>query len=534
MAKADLSGSHLLRLTAVAVLAFASVGMALGPDRTWDFIHYHLYLPYSVLQGRGAIDHNAADIHTFLNPTLDIALAYPLYVFGGEAFMSACLGALQGINWVLVYVLAYRLTQGEKGVAAPDQHRLAVLVACVAMGGAMVLAEVGKTHGDLVTSIPALGAIIACMRGLNTQEQRSQLVWISVGGLMMGLATGLKLTNATMLCGLASAVALCGRDRRYSIVTVFSLAALAGIAIGYGWWGVRLWELTGNPFFPYFNGYFHSPLYPEVSYFDRRWMPWSWKQAIIYPFYFSWTGQSAETPFKDFRYAVGYVVVFLLAGRLLSHCIAGKTISRPRLPRNIQVLLVFTSVSYVLWLSIFSIQRYAIVIELVLPILLLSGLTYLYGNFGRGMFFVLVLVFALTTRPSNYNLVNDWNFDAAIDPAVRAELANSIEGAAVVLGMQPIAILAPLMRDVNVAWFGEIRTEADRQQALAKLRNHDKVFAISHDKAVHHGGSPMFELNMRLESLKLPPVDQASCTPFSVGFHVHRLLLCDVKRIAPK
>ena len=48
---------------------------------------------------------------------------------------------------------------------------------------------------------------------------------------------------------------------------------VAGVALFAGYWMVHLAHVTGNPLFPYFNQYFHSPLALAASYRDVRFLP---------------------------------------------------------------------------------------------------------------------------------------------------------------------------------------------------------------------------------------------------------------------
>ena len=90
---------------------------------------------------------------------------------------------------------------------------------------------------------------------------------------------------------------------------------------------------------------------------DWQFLPRGILDALAYPFY--WLvgdNRSSEYPFRDARFAVATVLIVLGIGRSL--------ITRTDIftRRDTQFLLFF-AVSYATWLAVFSIQRYAIVLE---------------------------------------------------------------------------------------------------------------------------------------------------------------------------
>jgi hypothetical protein len=120
-----------------------------------------------------------------------------------------------------------------------------------------------------------------------------------------------------------------------------------------------LWREMGNPIFPLFNAVFQSPELVPMNIMDWQFMPKGFLDALAYPFY--WLvgdNRSSEYPFRDARFAVAMVLIAAGIGR--------SVIARARIftQRDVQFLLFFI-VSYAAWLGVFSIQRYAIVLELL-------------------------------------------------------------------------------------------------------------------------------------------------------------------------
>jgi hypothetical protein len=125
----------------------------------------------------------------------------------------------------------------------------------------------------------------------------------------------------------------------------------------------------GNPIFPLFNGVFQSKELPPNNVMDMQFLPKGFWDALAYPFYWlAGDNRSSEYPFRDARFAVA--MLLMLAG--IGVRLANRTAIFTR--RDLQFFVIF-AVSYAAWLGLFSIQRYAIVLELLcgpLIVLLLS------------------------------------------------------------------------------------------------------------------------------------------------------------------
>src|SRR6185295_15458455 len=104
---------------------------------------------------------------------------------------------------------------------------------------------------------------------------------------------------------------------------------------------------------------FQSRELAPMNIMDWQFLPRGMLDALAYPFY--WLvgdNRSSEYPFRDARFAVAMVLIVLGIGRGL--------ITRTDIftRRDTQFLLFFV-VSYATWLAVFSIQRYAVVLELL-------------------------------------------------------------------------------------------------------------------------------------------------------------------------
>ena len=499
-----------IALSISAVAGCALVSIALGGDANWDLKNYHLY---AALADHTGNDHHPAGIQSHLNPTLDLLLTRPLLEHGSLLLLSAVLGGLQGLNFVVLTAIAYQLLRGDD-----DRTLLALLAAFLGLTGAIVVAEIGTTLGDLTTALLVLGAFFCCLRALSDDGRSAVSRWTALGGFAIGIAVGLKLGNAVFLVALVGAMLLAGGARRLRAALLVAFAAACAIALVQGWWSWRVWQAFGNPVFPFFNGVFQSPFYPSMSFRDLRFMPRSWPQALFYPFYFCCNHQTAEVAFRDYRFPIAFALAAMLPFAAWSTP-SGATIRS----RGILLLTAFVVLSYVVWEAVFSIARYAIVLELLLPTFSLIVLLRLSPRHGRLVFVAVALALALTTRPA------DWGrLDAAtasrpiVDDVLLDRLGSMLDGAAVVLGPLPLAYLAGILRDRDIAWIGPDFTPADARVAAAKLARRPRAFAIARASP-----ADLESVDRRLRALGLPGIDATRCSEFATTLD-EKLALCEV------
>jgi hypothetical protein len=128
---------------------------------------------------------------------------------------------------------------------------------------------------------------------------------------------------------------------------------------------------TGNPLFPYFNDYWHSPLVLEAAYRDLRFVPTHLWRVLFYPVLFSIDWHVADDlGFQDIRVAIAYFAV--IAAMLVW---AGRRQSRDPLirPDVALPLFAFAATSYIAWIHVFAIYRYIIALEMLAPLLIVTA-----------------------------------------------------------------------------------------------------------------------------------------------------------------
>jgi hypothetical protein len=381
-----------------ALLAGAIYTWFVGEDVNWDWQNYHEYNVWAVITGRYGID---------------------------------ALPAVHGLNLLLIYFLIRALLREAATAIAIGAS---ILIAAV---GPMTLSEVGTSFSDILTALPIVGG---CILILSAEGRHGRYI---LAGLLIGAAVGLKLTNVVYALGAAAAVLAASRPLLATCCLGIG-GAIGAVATG-GAWGLMLWREMGNPIFPLFNGIFQSRELVPMNIMDWQFMPRGFLDALAYPFY--WLvgdNRSSEYPFRDARFAVATLLILFGIGRSL---VTRVTIFAQR---DIQFLLFFV-VSYAAWLAVFSIQRYAIVLELLcapLVVLLISrSLAGPAGAFMGGassprvnsVMAVTALLIALWSQPGDW-FRRPWS--NPFSPAIPRELHQPAD---YFILDKPIAYIAPLL-----------------------------------------------------------------------------------------
>ena len=414
----------------VAALAFGLLAVGFGQDVNWDQRNYHVYNPYAWLNGRLGVDWLPAGRPGFYNPLLHL----PFWVLietlppRGVAFV---LGAAQGGGaFALVLLIARRI-----GASVP----IALAAAVVGAWGGGSLGLLGTSFFDNLLGLLALGAI-AILVGGHEKIEHGELWPALAAGLLVGLATGLKLTMAVYALGLALALVTVPRtwSARARTLAAYGAGGLVGILLAGGFWMATLWRDFANPIFPHLNHVFHSPWAPERSGHDPQFLPQGWLEALTYPIVFALDGtRVGEAPFRDIRLAL------LWLAALLALIFRGPaTAFRPR--PSVFVLIAAVAI-YGVWQTVFGIYRYAVALEQLAPVAILVAIDRLpldgrVKHVAAGIAFAAIIAFV---EPANWGRApwaedqRDWI------GLVPPPLERPAETVVVMTGYQPMSYALP-------------------------------------------------------------------------------------------
>jgi len=423
--------------------------IGIGQDTNWDLRNYHFYNPFAYLTGRMGHDVAVSHVATYYNPLLYIPFYYAVTALPPKA-VGFILGLIPGFNILFLYAIARRVI--DLGRPA---HTAWFCLATALLGllGQNNLAEIGTSYADNIMSLPVLAAVwlIVRFRGRLAAPGLAGWAVAVAAGLLSGAVFGLKQPFAVYCVGLCAAffgLALPLR-RRFLLAFVFGLGVLSGAALTGGFWMLEMWERFGNPLFPYFNEVFKSPWGAEGSYRDERFIPKSLHVWLLFPIWFNIDPmQVGEVGFRDLRFGLLYVLLIVLlvraVGRLLKKQTTGGASAPAQSDRRsvTRFLVIFSAVSFAVWMKLFGVYRYIIVCEFLAPLVIFLVIAALVRNPQRCLrlsaaAFVLLLV---TLEPGDWGR-RPWTADYfGFEVPALSEPRNTI---VVVTGHDPMAYMIP-------------------------------------------------------------------------------------------
>ncbi|MBS0452984.1 MAG: hypothetical protein JSS14_16940 [Proteobacteria bacterium] len=343
-----------------------------GKDLNWDFLNYHLYGPYSLLEHRLGSDYFAGSFQAYLNPMGYIPLYLMVVGDWHPLLIGAALALLHSIAFALLWLITLRILP-----ESTPRRGLACFVAVfLSFLSPLQLAILGSSFLDSIVALPAIAALYLLVKHAQSFRGRH----IAFVGMALGAAAGLKLTNLLLLPAAVLAIESISEISLRSFLrrmALFSVAAVAGFLLTNGYWSYELWKEMGNPVFPLFNNIFQSPDFPFVAYQDRRFLNGNATSVFTLPFalldHRSWI--YSENVVADVRPLVlGIALCLLLGYRVWSKrrdpLNADNDSSRPAF----RALLVFAIAFYVIWAEASRIGRYAHVLWLLVGPLLIGVL----------------------------------------------------------------------------------------------------------------------------------------------------------------
>ncbi|HTH99451.1 MAG TPA: hypothetical protein VL752_00785 [Acidisoma sp.] len=346
----------------ILAIGFAVYAAQLGPDANWDLRNYHLYAPFALLHGKLSYDIAPAQIQTYLAPQLDLIGYVALHFLNAHpALLNAVMSLPTALEAFLAFLISCRfLPQGMAG-----RVPLAVIITLIGATGAAGLPTLSTSMSESIPGSLVLAGLLAI---LTAHEAQRPALRLALAALLLGISTGLKLTNIPFCLGGAAAVLVTpvapARAKWCGFLLFGAMGVLSVTLIAAPWW-IMLYTKFQSPLFPFFNQIFHSPDYFSQSITDNRFQPHSVLQALFYPFYWlmSSTPKVTEIPMRDPRFAASVV--------LLGSATFATIIARGRDRAAVAMVLAFFLVSYVAWEKAFSIFRY------LAPLEMLTGTTIL-------------------------------------------------------------------------------------------------------------------------------------------------------------
>jgi len=505
-------------------IAFGVLAVMLGQDANWDLRNYHWYNPYALLTGRFTFDLAPG---SYYNPVLDV----PLYLLAQHVPARVCgflLGAVQGLNFVPLYVLALTILPQW---ARWKHGSGAAIVASLGVLGGGGLALIGTTFYDNVVSILLLSGFAIVSRSMRNDDgvTNAALVW---AGVLTGAAIGMKLPTAIYGVGLLVAVFTIEGQIVQRLGRAFrsgSAALVAMLAFG-GYWAWWLWSTFGNPIFPYFNNVFRSSMALSATYRDDRFVPHTFLDALLLPLTLvADPTKVGECYFTDVRLATLYVVslvgvVWIFFGKRWS------SIRRPEpLSPALRFVLVAAAFSYLAWLALFGIYRYIITLEMLAPLLIAALIaTWPIREPGRLVLVVACAsMLAISTRPGSWGRVEWGQRFVEVDVPLLRDPSHTM---VLMVGFEPSSWVIPsfprevpfvrLQGNSHSPADGDVGLAREARMRVAKHQGYFELLYAQSEQTLAREVLGRFELS----------ADFDSCRP--VGGNLNSgLRLCPVRRV---
>jgi Glycosyltransferase family 87 len=363
----------------------------LGKDMAWDELSYHLYAGFSAVHDRFAQDYFAAGPQSYFNPYIYVPLYYMVSSGLSSLEISSALAIVHSVILWLTYELAVAVCPWD------NAHQRLMFGLCgiaFAVVNPILLQQVGSTFADITTGELVLAGwllLALAVRAPSTSR-------VIGAGLLCGVATGFKLTNAVhAISGFAILIMLPlplrGRIRQ---------GLAYGVSLGLGFlliaapWSFRLEQRFGNPVFPLMNHVFRSPEFTTEPLRHLRFIPASVAEALWRPFAMidPTTMVHEELRAPDPRYAI----LLILLGALLCHWLWQRRAASSRPPaagtdaasaRSLAAIGCGLAVDWTAWLSSSGNSRYFLPMSSVAAVTIVALLFRLFATQPKARNYVL-------------------------------------------------------------------------------------------------------------------------------------------------
>lgn len=366
---------EIIVVSLICIVSSVLIGANFGQDINWDLLNYHFYSGYALLSGRLGTDVAPAQMQTWLNPLASLP-AYILISSLPPRLAAAVLSAFYSLSLILVFFISRKTITKDQNEQSHSNLLLSSIATICAFSSPMFLSELGTSFNDNIGSIAILFAISVLFSGAFSCRA------YFCAGLFIGLALALKLTNAFFF--IAWMISIVVVERRRSLQSIFFTsvgAVLVYLPLG-GVWNFYLFKKYENPLFPFSNKLFKSDFYEHISISDDRFKPKSFIEALDY--FIKWPmgkHPTSEVVFSDVRFTVLFAFLVLVVFSYIYRYFNSKHINFKIFKSKNQVfLIIFFFSAFSVWLGLFGIQRYAIALEQLAPLLLIILLSIILGD----------------------------------------------------------------------------------------------------------------------------------------------------------
>lgn len=482
----------LLLVVCIVVAGIASI--LAGQDANWDLQNYHFYNPWAWLGGRiFGPDVAVAQLQTFHNPLFDVPFHAMVALDWPPRAIAFALAVPTGIAAFLLILLSRLLFADLEGV---ERHVAVAASVVIGVTSSMGRATLGTTMNEWILAAFVLAGLWLVVRTLVRADRAAVPVGALVAsGILVGIATGGKLTAGSFAVAICIALVLRGpftwraTAGRFGEATLMGIGILTGFVIAYGPWGHALWTHYASPIFPYGNEWIASPWWSQQQVIGRLYGPKDLGAWLRFPFDMYAPGPSyvGEVDYRDARMPLLYGMALIggivwlwvwLAqrGRVPALASAGSS-------RAWRFLSAFFIASFLLWTAQHANYRYLITLDALAGVLII---TLVHRNLRPGHAPVVMIAVAIflvvTTKAGSWGRIDfgkHW-FEVDAPPLAPEALVVTTTDA-------PLSYVIPLLRPTPAAAVGidnnivnARHTERLYDEVSATIRAHPgPIYALS-------------------------------------------------------
>lgn len=317
------------------------------PDVSFDVLNYHMIAAERSLRGFPFGAHDFLPIDFPVNPLPDMVTGIYRHLLGYRVGTIVNYLTLVWVATILVKLLRHHLKRAW----------LICLAVLLIVLTETLLFEINNYMVDLLT-LPLL--LQATYLVLYAKEQKTIGYDDFCIAFLLGLSIAFKLTNVGFVVPILLVWTKRMFDRRVKlnpVLLTLLLVVLIAPALPYT---LHLYKQTGNPVFPFYNGFFKSP-YADFTNFDApEWGPQGLKQALIWPLLLYWkTQRISEIQVYAGKIPIGFVLAFFF-------------LLFKRVGTKIRALSFIAIVGALLWsLTVLGAPRYGFYLEMISGILII-------------------------------------------------------------------------------------------------------------------------------------------------------------------
>lgn len=258
------SAAYISGLTVFLFVALLQAFIAALPERYWDAMVMHLYIPSYEAANRTWSYDPILYAFAFMPAAVDWLYGH-FFILQGEMACKLFDYSTLILTCALLYVIVLR-------VAARDVA-IWIVVLFASMPIAFLESSTLFIENPLTLWLTAaVGVLLLSGLRQDLRHAIAALIFLTAASMSkLHGAVAAAIIGPTMLC-------LFLRQRRPAREVIFLLtmcAALGAIAL---FPYIFAWLKTGDPLFPYYNAIFKSPFFPTISFHDTRWEgQFSWR-----------------------------------------------------------------------------------------------------------------------------------------------------------------------------------------------------------------------------------------------------------------